>query len=103
MDELITIEVRIFATLRDILGLKKFPMHIKAGSTIRDLLHTIQQVFDKGKEFIKEVSDPEDLNRIRDHVKFMINGIILFQDKILDTTIHKDGDVIAIFPPIGGG
>lgn len=101
--DMITIDVRIFATLREVIGVKKFPLTIKSGTTMRELLSIIEEKFETGKRFVEEVMDPNVPNRIRDYVKFMINGIILFHDKILDSTIDNEGDVIAIFPPIGGG
>ena len=103
MLEIITIDVRIFASLREVLGVKKFPMQIESGTTIRGFLHLIEEKFETGTNFMKEIIDPRIPNRVRDYVKFMINGRILIHDKILDSTIDNEGDVIAIFPPIGGG
>lgn len=100
---MITIEVRIFATLREVIGSKKFPLTINSGTTIREFLSIIEKKFETGKNFIEEVMDPNAPNRVREYVKIMINGIILFPEKILDSTIDNEGDVIAIFPPIGGG
>ena len=101
--EMITIDVRIFATLREVIGVKQFPMQIRSGTTIREILALIEEKFETGKKFVLEVMDLNNPQRVRDYVKFMINGIILFHDKILDSTIDNEGDVLAIFPPIGGG
>ena len=103
MTDTITIEVRIFATLREVIGVKKFSVTLKSGTTIKEFLLLIEKKFETGKKFVEEVMDPINPDRVRDYVKFMINGIILFPDKILKTTINNEGDVIAIFPPIGGG
>jgi MoaD family protein len=103
MTKSITIEVRIFATLREIIGLKKFPMTLQRGITIREFLRLLEEHFDKGEDFVETVMDLDNPNRVRDYVKFMINGRILPHDQILDFTIETDGDVLAIFPPIGGG
>jgi MoaD family protein len=103
MLETITVEVRIFANLREIMGKKKFSMTIRKGSTIRELFVLIEVQFEKGNQFVEAVIDPDDPTRVRDYIKFILNGRILLQDNILDSTIDNEGDVIAIFPPIGGG
>ena len=103
MSDKITIDVRIFASLRAVLGVKSFPMQIKSGTNIRQFLSIIEEEFETGKDFVKEIMDPDPPDRVKDYVKFVINGKILFSDDILDTKIDSEGAVIAIFPPIGGG
>ena len=103
MLEKITIEVRIFAYLREIMGKKKFSMTIRKGSTIREFLALIETQFEMGNKFVEAVMDSNDPLRVRDYIKFIFNGKILSYNKILESTIDTEGDVIAIFPPIGGG
>ena len=103
MWEIITIDIRIFGNLREVLGVKKFSMQIKSGTTIREFLGLIEEKFETGKNFVHEIMDSKIPNRVRDYVKFVINGRILIHDKILDSSFDNEGDVIAIFPPIGGG
>ncbi len=72
------IEVRLFATLREGRG-KVFSLEAAD--------------YQYGKDILKEFQIPEDEVAI-----FLING---FHSKPEDTV--KDGDVIALFPPVGGG
>lgn len=72
------IEVRLFATLREGRG-KIFSLD--------------SQNYKCGKDILKEFQIPEAEVAI-----FLING---FHSKPEDPV--KDGDVIALFPPVGGG
>lgn len=102
MQELIKIEFRIFANLRDILGFKIIFIDIIKGSSIRDFLQIISNKYPKGPEFIRNVIDLEKKD-VLPYVKILIDGRILMGDNILETQIIKDKSVIAIFPPVGGG
>ena len=102
MQELIQIEFRIFANLRDILGFKIIFIEILKGTSIRDFLRIISNKYPKGPEFLRNVIDLERKD-VLPYVKILINGRILMGDKILDTQIIKNETIIAIFPPIGGG
>lgn len=72
------IEVRLFATLRQGRG---------------KILFLEGEKYKCGKDILKEVQIPEEEVSI-----FLING---FHSKPEDAV--KDGDVLAIFPPVGGG
>lgn len=102
MQELIKIEFRIFANLRDILGFKIIFIDIIKGSSIRDFLNIISEKYPNGPEFLRNVIDFEKKD-VLPYVKILIDGRILMGDNILDTQITKEKSVIAIFPPVGGG
>lgn len=72
------IEVRLFATLRN--GREKV-LHLDASS------------FSTGTEILEHLRIPEEEVAI-----FLING---FHSKPVNEV--KDGDILAIFPPVGGG
>lgn len=75
---MIKVEVRLFATFRQGRG-KTQTMEVKEGTTIADILKA--------------------LNIAEDEVAIMLlNG----KDGSADRQV-KDGDVISLFPPIGGG
>jgi sulfur carrier protein len=75
---LIGIEIRYFATLRRE-GLKKEILSFKDGISVKDLLSEVQ---------IEE----------KDVAILLVNGIKVSVDKKL-----KDGDIVSLFPPVGGG
>jgi len=102
MQELIKIEFRIFANLRDILGFKIIFLDILKGSSIRDFLHVISNNYPNGPEFLRNVISLEN-KEVLPYVKILIDGRILMGKNILDTQITKNVCVVAIFPPVGGG
>lgn len=102
MQELIKIDFRIFANLRDILGFKETFIDILKRSSIRDFLNIISDKYPNGREFVRNVIDSNE-EKVLPYVKILIDGRILMGDNILDTKITKDKSVIAIFPPVGGG
>ncbi|QEE14522.1 MoaD/ThiS family protein [Promethearchaeum syntrophicum] len=102
MQEIIKIEFRIFANLRDILGFKIVFIDILKGSSIRDFLHIINEKYPNGPEFLRNIIDFEK-NDILPYVKILIDGRILMGENILDTPITKNKSIVAIFPPVGGG
>lgn len=66
------------------------------GSTLRDAFEALFSAYPALKERIMED------DRIRDFYKIFVNGRDIQHLKNLETEI-KDGDVIAVFPPIAGG
>lgn len=96
---MLSIKVRVFANLRDVLGRKEIELQSSEGATVRVLVDMLSEKYSNGK-LRKEIFDEND--KVRKYVKILVNGRdIDFLDG--PSTILNDGDIIAIFPPVGGG
>ena len=93
---MVIIEIILFATLRDKYGVRK--IEIECDGTIRNLIDNTARRL--GDSFLASVYD-SDREKVRDDLIFAINGRNL---KDLKGEIElKEGDRIAIFPPVAGG
>jgi len=92
------VEVRLFANLRESAKTKAVIEDIKSGASVGDVLNKICEKF--GTKFREQVLDRR--GQPNENVKILLNGrnIVFLQGT---ATKLKDGDVIAIFPPVGGG
>jgi molybdopterin converting factor subunit 1 len=85
MSSLISITILYFARVKDITGVKKETMDLPPNTSIKKLLAKIS------------LSYP-DIESILNVVKISVNY------KIIDmNTILKDGDEVALLPPVSGG
>jgi molybdopterin converting factor subunit 1 len=85
MSSLISITILYFARVKDITGVKKETMDLPPNTSIKKLLAKIS------------LSYP-DIKSILNVVKISVNY------KIIDmNTILKDGDEVALLPPVSGG
>jgi len=95
------VSVRFFTSLREITNKKeetlKFPEDEKA--TVDMILKTLTQRY--GKPFVEYVYDRK-TGEVRGFLQFLINGKSATTLNGLQTEL-KDGDVLAILPPVGGG
>nr|MDO8098274.1 ubiquitin-like small modifier protein 1 [Candidatus Njordarchaeota archaeon] len=96
---MIKVKVRIFATFRDIVGIKETDLQLPSNDTIRSLVQTLSNKYSQGK-LEREVFDES--GKVQKYVKILVNGRdIDFIDG--PSTQLKDGDIVAMFPPVGGG
>ncbi len=75
---MIEIEVRYFATLRKD-GIKRENLTVRSGITAEELVDDLRISMD-------------------DIAILLVNGVRSESDKVL-----KEGDVVSLFPPVGGG
>ena len=93
---MITVEIILFATLRE--KYDKRRLEVECDGTVRNLIENAARKL--GKSFLASVYDI-DKDKVRRDLIFAINGRNI---KDLKGKIElKNGDVIAIFPPIAGG
>ena len=95
------VSVRFFTSLREIVKKKEeileFPDDEKV--TVDTVLKTLSQRHGKGfAEYVYDIKTHE----VRAFLQFLINGKNASSLNGLQTKI-KDGDVLALLPPIGGG
>jgi molybdopterin synthase sulfur carrier subunit len=92
------IEVRFYATLRDIVGKKTIDVEIDLPASARDLVEAVVTDFPAMRSVLLD-SNGEFLS----YMKFFINGrdAIYLEDK-MNTLVQSD-DKLDIFPPVGGG
>lgn len=86
------VKVRYFARYRSLVGTDEEEIEIPEGSTVRDLIEILKERHPVLKnEVFAEDDDLADVNVSK-------NGRYVRFDEIL-----KEGDVVALFPPVSGG
>jgi len=94
----IRVKVKFFTTLREIVGKKEEHIEFSHSVTVEKLLKQLSKTY--GKEFENYVYD--ELGNIRGHLQFLVNGKSITALEGLKTKL-REGDQVAILPPVGGG
>jgi len=97
-DERLNVTVRVFTTLRELIGEKQLKLSFKKRLTLRELMTHLSEKY--GKKFHNYVFNGE--GEFRSYIQFFINGEQIKNSDIEHLTL-KDGDVVAIIPPVSGG
>jgi len=92
-----TITIRTFADLREILGAKEQELAVPEGQTVGGLLQGLCEAHPtlRGKLF-------DSAGEIRPYIIILKNGRNITSLQQLDTPLDP-GDAIALFPPVAGG
>jgi len=94
----INVKVKFFTTLREIVGKKEEQIELSSSFTLKALLKLLSKKY--GRDFEDYVYD--ELGNVRGHLQFLINGKSASATQGLKTKL-KEGDQVAILPPVGGG
>jgi molybdopterin synthase sulfur carrier subunit len=94
----IRVTVKFFTTLREIIGKKEEQIQLVRPISVEALLKQLSKKC--GKEFTDYVYD--ELGNVRGHLQFLVNGNSITSLQGFKTKL-KEGDQIAILPPVGGG
>ncbi len=95
------VSVRFFTSLRERIGKKEETLKFPEDSTVTvdAVLKTLVQRY--GERFVEYVYD-EKTGKVKGFLQFLINGKSAATPNGLETEL-RDGDVLAILPPVGGG
>lgn len=104
---MVKVRVKYFGRLRELLGVKEEDYDVE-GSTLADLL--LKHIPSRHPEAADEwretvfVTVRGEVAMSRDGVPILKNHFILVGGRSLDLTYRlRDGDEVAILPPVGGG
>jgi MoaD family protein len=96
-----TVTIKFFATFREITGKREQNMELhEKKTTILDVLNQLSDEY--GSSFKEYIFEPSARKSLRPQISVMVNGQSVRSLEKLRTRI-KDGDTIAILPPISGG
>ena len=94
------LKVRFFTNLREIVDKREETLTFSEGEvTVNLVLKTLSKKY--GKPFTDYVYDGE-TGQPKGFLQFLVNGTSTQTLSDLETML-KDGDVLAILPPVGGG
>ncbi len=95
----VKVSVRLFTTLRELAGRGEEPVEFSAKNiTLKDVLEALATKH--GKAFREYLYDEE--GKIREHLQLLVNGKSVGLLEGMKTRL-KEGDQVAIVPPVGGG
>jgi len=94
------VKVRYFTTLRELAGGAEEELEIEDDASLADLIRDVALRY--GKEAHNYLYQNGEKSKADPSIYFLINGINARMLSGMDTKL-RDGHVVAIIPPIGGG
>ena len=92
------VQVKFFTSLREITGKKTEDIQLQQNTTINQLIKLLSGKH--GKKFDQYIYNQQ--NKVQEFLSFLVNGQNINNLNGFQTAL-KDGDVVAILPPVGGG
>ena len=92
------VEVKFFTSLREITGKKVDKVQLQTAITVEELLILLSGRY--GTEFREYVYNKE--GKVQGFLSILVNGKNINALQGFSTEL-KEGDVVAILPPVGGG
>jgi molybdopterin synthase sulfur carrier subunit len=89
--------VKIFATLRPLVGAKEVEVGVETGDTVRNVLEKLTAEYPALRERVLD-----DDGNLQSFIHVLVNGRNMKFLDGLNSTI-QEGDKLALFPPVGGG
>jgi len=90
------VELRFFATFRQVVGQKVVEREFPEGTTIGEVLYELEEEYDDLAGQLIEDGD------LRPHINVLKSGREALHLDGMDTVL-EDGDRLSIFPPVAGG
>ncbi len=101
------VRVRYFAGLRELVGVREEELLVEDGTTLAELLlkRLPEEHPDVAEELLKAFSEPGEDGRpvLGGRYLILVNGCFYARLPGGADYVLRDGDVITIFPPLGGG
>jgi len=95
----VKVTVRFFTTLREIVGKGEEKYEVKVTDlTVSELLKRLEEKY--GKPFQEYVYDEK--GEVKGYLQLLVNGRSITTLQGMGTKL-KEGDTLAIIPPVGGG
>ena len=92
------VKVRYFTFLRELIGRREEEYEFEKEPTVEELIKFIAEKYGKeAKDYLFEKD-----GRLKEILSFLVNGKSITSLKGPKTKL-KDGDILAIMPPVGGG
>lgn len=92
------VKVKFFTSLREITGKKEEEIQLPRTIRVKELLVSLSEKY--GKEFTDYLYDER--GKVQTYIQILVNGRGINVLQGFETEL-KEGDTIAIFPPVGGG
>ncbi|MFX0196835.1 MAG: ubiquitin-like small modifier protein 1 [Candidatus Hodarchaeota archaeon] len=92
------IQIKYFAALREIVGKKVEFVELDGGVRVQDVISHLVEIY--GTSLEQHLFDKQ--GKLSTSYQLLINGINISTLEGLETPL-KEGDTLAILPPVGGG